>query len=78
MAGKRRGGSFLLSLIINLLLDLSWSIPAWICLVLGVAAGTACTVSWLRVHRVSAIICIGVTMWFIYLALCHLVVILHN
>ena len=53
-------------------------LPAWICLVLGVAAGTACTASWFRVHRMSAIICIGVTLWFVYLVLCHLVVILHN
>ena len=34
MAGISRGGSFLLCLIINLLLDLSCSIPAWICLAL--------------------------------------------
>lgn len=34
MAGFRRSSGFLLGLLINLLLDFAWSIPAWICLVL--------------------------------------------
>ena len=53
-------------------------LSAWICLVLGVAAGCICTVSWLPVRRVPALLCGGVTLWLAYLALCHLVVILHN
>ena len=34
MRRTRRSGSFLLCLLINLLLDLRWSIPAWILLAL--------------------------------------------
>ena len=52
--------------------------PAWICLLLAVAAGIVCTVSWLFARRGPALLCGGVTLWFVYLVLCHLVVILHN
>ena len=51
---------------------------AWICLMLGVVAGGICTLSWFSVQRIPAMLCGGVTLWFLYLALCHLVVILHN
>ena len=51
---------------------------AGICLLVGVAAGVACTVSWLRVHRLPALFCGGATLWMLYLFLCHLVVSLHG
>lgn len=52
--------------------------PAWICLALGVAAGVMCMLSWYGLHRVASLVCGGVTLWFLYLAICHLIVILHN
>ena len=39
MRKTKRGGSFLLCLLINLLLNLEWSIPAWIALALHFLMG---------------------------------------
>ena len=39
MRRSKRGGGFLLGLIINLLLNLEWSIPAWILLGLHIWLG---------------------------------------
>lgn len=62
----------------SLLFEAFLMFPAWICLVIGVAAGIACTVTWFRAYRVSSLFCGGATLWLFYLTLCHLVVILHN
>lgn len=51
---------------------------AGICLLIGVAAGVVCTLSWFRVYRLPALLCGGVTLWMLYLLLCHLVVVLHS
>ena len=53
-------------------------LPAWLCLVVAVAAGVLCILSWFRSHCPSALLCVGVTVWLLYLALCHAAVILHN
>ena len=53
-------------------------LPAWLCLAAAVAAGVLCILSWFRSHCPAALICGGVTVWLLYLALCHAAVILHN
>lgn len=53
-------------------------LPAGICLTVGVAAGAVCAVSWFHTYRLPSLLCGGVTLWLLYLSLCHLVVILHN
>ena len=52
--------------------------PAWICLLTGIGAGVACTLAWFREYRLSCIAVGGVTLWLVYLVLCHATVILHN
>ena len=52
--------------------------PAWICLLLGVAAGVTCLLSWYALYRLPAYVCGGVTLWLLCMAICHVVVILHN
>ena len=52
--------------------------PAWFCLLAGIGAGIICTLSWFRVYRLSCAAVGAVTVWLIYLALCHAIVILHN
>ena len=52
--------------------------PAWICLLLGVAAGVTCLLSWYALYRLPAYVCGGVTLWLLCMAIYHVVVILHN
>ena len=52
--------------------------PAWICLLLSVAAGVTCLLSWYALYRLPAYVCGGVTLWLLCMAICHVVVILHN
>ena len=52
--------------------------PAWICLLLGVAAGVTCLLSGYALYRLPAYVCGGVTLWLLCMAIYHVVVILHN
>lgn len=52
--------------------------PAWLCLALGVAAGVACLLAWYPRYRAPSFACGGVTLWLLYLAVSHVIVILHN
>lgn len=52
--------------------------PSFCCLLLAVCAGIVCLLSWFPIHKLSAALCAGVTMWRLCLMFTQVIVILHN
>ena len=53
-------------------------LPSWLCLLLSIASGAVCVLTWLPVCKAAAWMVAGVTLWCLYLWVSQTVVILHN
>ncbi len=53
-------------------------LPSWLCLLLSIASGAVCVLTWLPVCKTAAWMAAGVTLWCLYVWVSQTVVILHN